>query len=131
MDALPRGKRGVPCPALCCGEGGLPSPPCPIDFWPCPSPPREKNSFPVHPWCTRALHRKQVDWQLTQLRRQTTRRSASQLNVEPSLRRQGPHLTLKLPIASGLGNRLIPTEFGGICNLVYNFTLLIVCTPGN
>ena len=31
----------------------------------------------------------------------------------------------------GWGTRLIPTEFGGICNLVYNFTLLIVRTPGN
>ena len=42
----------LPRPAPHCGEGGVPRPGLSRRFFvlPLPAPPREKNSFPVHPW---------------------------------------------------------------------------------
>ena len=48
-----------PFPALprIVGKGGFPAPPCRFLTLPLPAPPREKNSFPVHP-CKKCLHLK-------------------------------------------------------------------------
>ena len=47
---LPAPQILTPSPPRIVGKGGVPALPRPEEFWPCPSPPREKNIFPVHPW---------------------------------------------------------------------------------